>query len=159
MKKLQTRLAKTCARQNHASCSHYNVGREESVIVPQLPLFIKLRMMCDYEVSQENFEELGMVQGLTGTPETTGGKTDLHRCLGRSSLVPAMSSVRSGSCPAAGLQGVLSLSLLPPDPSLFLWNRVEASLCLADFTGKEGKLRCSTFLSGFDAVASHSSML
>lgn len=134
--KPQTRLAKTCARQNHASCSNYDAGREESVIVPQLPLFIKLRMMCGYEVSQENCEELGMVQGLTGTPETTRGKTNLHRCLGRSSLVPVMSRVRSGSCPAAGLQGVLSLSLPSPDPSLFLWNRVEATLCLAHFTGK-----------------------
>lgn len=78
MKKLQTRLAKTCARQNHASCSHYNVGREESVIVPQLPLFIKLRMMCDYEVSQENFEELGMVQGLAPQRPQEGRPT----CIG-----------------------------------------------------------------------------
>lgn len=116
-------------------------------------------MMCDYEVSQENCEELGMVQGLTGTPETTGGKTNLHRCLGRSSPVPAMSRVRSGSCPAAGLQGVLSLSLPSPDPSLLLWNKVEAILYLAHFMWKEGKLRRSTFLSVFDAVASRSSKL
>ena len=132
---------------------------EKSVVVPQLPLFIKLKMMCDYEVSQENCEELGMVQGLTGSPETARGKTNLHRWLGRPSPVPEMSRVRSGSCPATGLQGVSSLSLPPPDPSLLLWNRVEAILCLAHFMGKEGKLRCSTFLSVFDAVASCSSTL
>lgn len=61
--------------------------------------------------------ELGMVQGLTGIPVTTGGKANLRGHLGRASQAPWMSRVRSGSCPAAGLQGALSLSL--PLPASF----------------------------------------
>lgn len=54
-------------------------------MVPQLPLFIKLRVKCDYEVSQEGFVKLGVVCALIDIPATERWKANLCGHLGRAS--------------------------------------------------------------------------